>query len=263
VAPSSGLHVLTSSNNAAAIVGGFVDIQPGKSYGSFPITTTSVAVNTSATITAAYNGVNVTGILKITGLGINNFVINPNSVAGGTQTTGVVTLTLPAPAGGVDILLSTTPPGVSYPVVIPASIHINAGVSQAAFAIGTVPTGVTTLVPIKATLGASSKSASLQVLASGVSSITITPTVMHVNTSTTAGYVFLSGTAPPAGAIVTLTIQGGGSTIPAGSVKVPAGQSRGQFTFIAPSVVPVGGYVFVTATYPAGVSKVAKVQIIP
>ena len=175
---------------------------------------------------------------------------------------GIITLALPASAGGADILLATQPPGQAYPVSIPPSVHVNAGYSQVTFNIGTSPTVTPVQVPIQATYGASSKTAILTVAPPGLISVTVTPTVMHVNTTTTTGYVFLNAPAPPGNMVISLAVTAG-STTPSVSILVPAGQTQARFAFTAPSTVPAGGYVTITATDPNGTVKTAKVLIIP
>src|SRR5207253_1595898 len=110
-------------------------IQPGKTYGSFTISTTLPPANVSANISASYNGATASAVLRVTGIGVANFAINPSTVAGGTQTTGIVTLQRSAPLQGVDIEFSA-----SSPVVQPSPIHINGGQTQGSVTIKTVPT---------------------------------------------------------------------------------------------------------------------------
>src|SRR6185503_17452741 len=220
VAPAEGLHLQLSSDSPYATVDPEVFIQPGKSYGSFQIRTTLPPGNVTANIGASYNGVTASATLRVTGVGVSNFVINPNTVAGGNQTTGIITLFRSAPAGGVDITFTS-----SSPVINPANLHINAGQTQGGVVIKTNPTSTNTLVPIEARIAGtppgSGKTASLMVTATGVSSVTVTPTVMHAGTTTPNGWVFLTNPAPAGGAVVTLSTTAG-STIPAGSVTVPA-----------------------------------------
>ena len=264
VAPAGGLLLQLSSDSQYATVDSDLLIQPGKSYGAFPIATTLPPASVTANIGASYNGVTASATLRITGIAVSNFVINPSTVAGGNQTTGVVTLARSAPAQGLDIEFSS-----SSPVINPANLHINPGQTQGMVVIKTTPTASNTLVPIEARVAGSApgsgKTASLLVTATGVTSVTVTPTVMHAGTTTLNGWVFLTNPAPASGAVVTLTLTppGEGSTNPSGSVKVLAGATKAQFSFTAPGM---GGTrpakVTVKATYPAGVTKSADIRIL-
>src|SRR3989442_4865392 len=58
---------------------------------------------------------------------------NPSTVTGGNSATGTVTLTAPAPAGGISVALSSAPSAI----IIPASVVVPATQSSASFSIST------------------------------------------------------------------------------------------------------------------------------
>jgi hypothetical protein len=62
---------------------------------------------------------------------IASFAFSPNPVSQGATTTGTVTLSLPAPPGGLKVDLSNTNAAL---VTVPASVTVPAGATQATFA---------------------------------------------------------------------------------------------------------------------------------
>jgi len=127
-----------------------VTVAAGATSATFTVTTSAVSASTSATITGSFNGTQ-TATLTINPLALSTLTMSPTSVTGGTSSTGTVTLTGPAPAGGavVTLLSSSTPaiPGieeVSTPSGLPQDGSINWAVVGPAFT--SVPSG--TAVPV-------------------------------------------------------------------------------------------------------------------
>src|SRR6185503_13345457 len=87
------------------------------------------------------------------------FQVNPTAVTGGTSSTGTVTLSNAAPAGGTAVSLSSNQPGAAS---VPSSVSVAAGATSATFPITTFPSGGTT-VQLAATLGGSTLFAALGV----------------------------------------------------------------------------------------------------
>jgi hypothetical protein len=105
-APTGGVVVSLSSNNAAAQVpsGGTVTILAGSTSATFPITTNTVTAATPVTISASYNGVTQTTVLTVApppSLQSGGVSVIPSTVIGGQSSTGIVTLTSPAPTSTV------------------------------------------------------------------------------------------------------------------------------------------------------------------
>ncbi|PYK36331.1 MAG: hypothetical protein DME58_00020, partial [Verrucomicrobia bacterium] len=99
-APAGGAVVtLTSSNTNAATVPASVTVAAGATTATFTVVTKTVTVGTVAIITSTY-----AGISKAVGLVVNpllgSLTLNPSVLIGGAGSTGTVTLTSAAPAGG-------------------------------------------------------------------------------------------------------------------------------------------------------------------
>ena len=150
-APAGGAVVTLSSSNGAASVPTSVTVSGGALSASFTVNTTPVSSATSATIAANYNNSNVSATLSIgaapTLPTLTALTLNPASVRGGSTSTGRVTLSGPAPAGGAVINLSSSNPSVA---TVPASIVVPAGATSATFSVSTARVSSSTSVVISA-----------------------------------------------------------------------------------------------------------------
>ena len=108
---------LSSSNAAAANVPAGVTIAPGALAAAFSVTTRAVTADANVTITAAFSGVTRTAALLVRAAATaGSVVLSPPSLVGGTgSSTGTVTLTGDAPAGGAAVALSSANPPIASP----------------------------------------------------------------------------------------------------------------------------------------------------
>jgi hypothetical protein len=160
-APAAGAEVTLSSNNTAASVASSVTVPAGSSSATFTVSTSAVAASTVATIFASYDGVSPSASLTVTPAIVSSLTLNPSSVVGGVQTsTGTVTLSGPAPAGGAQVMLSSS----SAAATVPPSVTVPAGSTSATFTVNTSVVLVSTSATISASYNSTSKSASLSVL---------------------------------------------------------------------------------------------------
>ena len=132
-----------------------------------------------------------------------SLTVNPSSVVGGSPSTGTVTLTGPAPAGGALVSLSSDN---TLAATVPSSVTVAAGATSATFAVTTSPVSGSTAVTISAVYGGVTRTASLTVtpVAAGLSSLTVNPSSV-VGGSPSTGTVTLTGPAPVGGAVVSLS----------------------------------------------------------
>lgn len=103
-APTGGLAVILTSDNAAATVPQSVTVPAGATEATFQVTTMSVSAPTSARITARAGSVTVTDSLKVL-LGVVS-VVSAGFVPGSNATQRVfrVTLSGPTPPGGLNVV---------------------------------------------------------------------------------------------------------------------------------------------------------------
>jgi len=167
-APAGGAQVtLSSSNTTVARVPSSVTVGAGATSATFTVTTSDVATSTTVTISAAYGGVTKTASLTVTPAPpppptLSSLTLNPSSVIGGAQSsTGRVTLSSPAPAGGATVMLSSSNPGVAS---VPSSVVVPAGATTATFTVRTSAVLISTSVTISASYNGTTRTATLGVL---------------------------------------------------------------------------------------------------
>jgi len=106
------------------------------------------------------------GSFKLPGCGpigpvsLSSVSVNPGAVQGGQPATGTVSLTGPAPAGGVTVTLSSSNTAVA---TVPASVTVAAGATGATFTIATSSVTASTSVTITASSAGVTRTAALTV----------------------------------------------------------------------------------------------------
>ena len=83
--------------------------------------------------------------------------LNPTTVKGGTSSQGTVTLTGPAPAGGIVVTLASN----RRAAIVPPSVTVKAGASSAVFTVNTKVVTLQKIVTISASYRGVTKSAKL------------------------------------------------------------------------------------------------------
>jgi hypothetical protein len=155
-APSGGIvFSLSSSNTSVATVPASVTVAAGSTGAAFQVSTMTTANSAGVTISAANSGVTQTAPLTVTpqppsGPTLTSLTLNPKTLVGPTPSIGTVTLSGPAPNGGVLVSLSSSNPGV---VTVPASVTISQGATSTSFTANT--SIVTASNPVTITIAAS------------------------------------------------------------------------------------------------------------
>lgn len=161
---AGGAQVALVSNNSAVLVPSSVGVAAGASNATFTVTTMSVSAPVSASVTASYAGIGKSASLAVqpaAGPVLSAFVLHPSAVVGGKAVTGTVSLSAPAPAGGVVVTLRSSSAAL---VQVPTRVTIAAGARSASFTATTVATLTgNRSVSITATAGGRSLSAILTV----------------------------------------------------------------------------------------------------
>jgi len=162
-APAGGALVSLSSASSAVTVPGSVSVSQGATSAMFGITTSVVATQTLATLSATYSGLTKTMTFTVNpaaSAALATLSLNPTSVTGGTPATGTVTLTAPAPSGGVIVALSSTKPSLAS---VPASILVAAGTTSKSFTVTTASTRRNATATISASYAGVTKTATISV----------------------------------------------------------------------------------------------------
>lgn len=154
----------------------------------------------------------------------NSLAIAVRDITGGLATAGTVALASPAPAGGLNVALSSSAPAVAS---VPASITVAAGATGANFPITTSPVTTARTLTIGANAGAVTLNNSMTVypLLGGVG---LSQTTVSAG-QTITGTVYLNMSAPAGGVTVGLSSSDMNvATVPA-TVFIPAGLGRASF----------------------------------
>ncbi|MGB7925100.1 MAG: choice-of-anchor B family protein [Pyrinomonadaceae bacterium] len=160
-APPGGAKVTLTDTNPAATVPASVTVAAGATTATFVITATSQSVEQTGQVTASYNGTSRNATLKVRPVGVLSLTLSPNPVVGPGDVTGTVNLECAAPAGGINVALSTSSAAIASPTV--SSILIPAGSSSKTFTVRASDVPASRNVLIKATANGTSKSVILKV----------------------------------------------------------------------------------------------------
>ena len=206
---------------------------------------------TSGSYQAVYGGGGPT-------VAVSSVALSPSSVVGGSGSAGTVTLTGPAPTGGVVVTLSSSNTGVAQ--LAASSVTVAAGSTSAAFSITTGTVTSATQVTISGTYPTGTTQGAILTVtpAVAVSSVALNPTSVLGGGSST-GTVTLTGAAPGGGAAVTLSSSNTAAATVPGSVTVPAGSTAITFTVTTTPVATVATSV-ITATYGASANATVTVN---
>jgi hypothetical protein len=266
-APAGGaLVTLSSSNTTVAQAPASVTVAAGATSATFTVTTSAVSASTVVTITAAYAGATRSASLTVTPAAppapaLTSLTLNPTSVTGGNSSTGTVTLSGPAPAGGALVALSSSNALVAH---VPASVTVAAGATSATFTVSTSPVVASTAVTISGSYGGAGRSASLTVNPAPapvptLTSLTLSPASVIGGLQSSTGTVSLSAPAPAGGVIVLLSSSNGAASVP-GSVLIPAGASSASFT-VNTSIVLISTSSTISARY-NGTTRTATLGVL-
>ena len=255
-APAGGaLITLTSSNTNAASVPASVTVAANATTATFTVTTHTVAAAANVTITATYAGASKTTALVVNPL-LASITANPIAVAGGATSTGTVTLSKAAPAGGAVVALTSSNINAA---TVPASVTVAANATAAAFTITAKPVTVDTNANITATYSGATRVVTI-VVRPPLTSLSINPVQVTAG-ATSRGTVTLSSAAPAAGAVVTLLSSNtNAATVPA-SVTVAPNATTAMFT-VSTKPVTAATNVTITAKY-SGATKALTVVVNP
>lgn len=241
-APAGGLTVSLTSNSAAATVPGTVLVPAGQTSATFNVATTAVTSPATATITASAGGVSVSSNLTVRVLAPTTLVYSPATVTGGASSTATVTVSDPAPAAGITVLLSSN----NVAAKVPVSVKIAAGQSSATFVVTSVAVAADVNASITATVGTQSLSNTLVVKAPVAQSVTFLPNSV-LGGKASVGTVTLNGITAVGGRVVQLRSSNPAIAAVPASVTVPVGKNVITFN-VTTSAVLTSSDITITAT---------------
>ncbi len=193
---------------------------------------------------------------------IVSLTLTPPTVVGGSASAmGEVTISAPAQAGGAAVALTSSDPAHAQVV---ENVVIAAGATTKGFSVGTSAVANMQQVEITATYNGVNAYAELLLLPLQLASLVIVPNNVIGGNSVT-GYVALNGPAPPAGVIVTLSVNDVALANVPGTVPIRAGQTSSTFpinTIFVGSLPPSPPPVTINAMY-AGTTISANLAVLP
>lgn len=226
-APVGGTVIgLSSSNTTVAKVPATVTVAAGSNTATFSVTSQNVASDSTATISATLNGSSVGALLTVKVAVPSTLTLNPTEVRGGKPSTGTITLTGPAPTGGLKVnLLSSN----TAAATVLATMTIAATKTSGTFPVTTLGVASQQTSTISGTAKGVTVQATLTVDPAVPKSMTFNPTSVVGGNPVTATLT-LDGKAPAGGLVVTLSSDKPGVASPPASVTVAAGASTATFT---------------------------------
>jgi hypothetical protein len=237
-APVGGSVITLTSSDAGVKVPASVTVPAGAISQTFAVTTTGVATNTTATISAKFGVGTGTAKLVRTQAALASLDATPTTILAGQTVTATVKLNGLAGLGGDLVQLSSANPNAT----VPASTVIYNGSGLATFQIKTAIAATSYTSQITAKFGAVTKTVQIEVDPC-LSSLTISSASV-VAGATAQGVVKFSGKAASA-VTVSLSSSTSAATVPS-SVIVPAGA-----TLVAFNITTAGVNVATTATITA------------
>ena len=226
-APSGGWVVnLKTGAPSIASLPSSITIPEGSTTGAFTITGHHYSANTTVLISAT-DGVSTqsTGI-TVLGDYISALSFNPSTIGGNQTSVGTVTLAATAPAGGWVVNLKS---GLPNSAAVPTTVTVPAGSSTATFTVTGGQHPGTAVAPIYAYDAISTRNTSITVVGDSISSVTLNPSTIGGNGSTT-GTVTLASAAPAGGWVLTFKSAVAAYATVTPTITIPAGQSTGTFT---------------------------------
>lgn len=199
----------------------------------------------------------VTGVVG--GVGVSTLTANPNSVYGPGAVTGAVTLSGPAPSGGLAVTLASSRTNV---LTVPASITVPANATQATFAMNALAVTADTDVTVSATGGGVQRTVTVRVLRA------IAPSLDRISLgqgavtgpAAVSASAWLTAPAQSGGMIVALSSSNPSIVSLPISVLVPAGAQSVGFT-VNCGMVTRDTDVVITGVS-AGVVRTATIRIV-
>lgn len=266
VAPPGSLPLTLSSSNPSIVsvpqgsrsMPVAVGIIAGMNNIRFNVSTTNVSTPQNVTITISNSrignhSVTLTVTPPSTPLAVGSLQMQPPSVYGGNDSSGVVTLETGhvAPSGGAVVTLINDNPSL---VSTPASVTIPAGWTNASFPVQTATTGGTTPVNISASYGGATRTATLTVNAPSqnipISSVTLSPsTVVGGGSAGVRVTVNLSAGAPAEGATIMLASSNPAVVNVPRTIRTNFTGQQSAFADVSATIVSATTQVTITATY--------------
>lgn len=259
-AGAGGISVsLSSGNTTVATVASSVTVPAGSQSATFAVVGRTVSATTSVTLYATYGSTTRTTTITVnkavTAAALSSVALNPTTVTSGSGSTGTVTLSAAAPAGGAVVALSSN----TSAVTVPASVTVPAGSTSATFAVSTSSVSTSTSATITGSYSGVTRTAVLTVNPASLTiRLSVSPTTVSGGTSVT-GTVTLSGRVPSGSVIVTLASGNAAVKVPA-TLVLPSGYTSRSFTLTTRAVSTTTNVLLTASTSTSSSSTILTVR---
>ena len=255
MAAAGGVVAELSSNNPAVHLPATVEIPGGMTTASVTGSVTAVGAMTTGNVTVTLQGQTLEVPVTVKPPMLGGVRLGLSTIAPGGVTQGVVSLQQPAGETGLDILLTSDNPGI----VVPASVHINAGQLEAAFSIDIASECPAGSYQIKASTDTDCICVDVSVLAATLQQLVFSPSVV-VSGQEMLLHIELSRPSPAGGLIVGLRSNDNRVVLPE-QVSIPAGLKAVELRVLAPVVVSNTSLTVAASFYGTAIST--DVMVVP
>jgi sugar lactone lactonase YvrE len=224
-APIGGSVIsLASSVPSVAVLNPTVTVPEGSTEATFDINVNPIGADMSVSITASIHETSQSALLTVQAPVLSSLLWSTSPVVGGTSTTGTLSISGPAPMGGLVVSLTSN----NAAATVPVNVTIDSGQRSVTFTVNTAAVAANVSATVTATLSSGSLSASVGITAPVLSSVSLGLASVVGGTSSD-GVVTLSSAAPDGGLMVTLASSSPSASVPI-TVVVPAGQTVSIFS---------------------------------
>ncbi len=171
-------------------------------------------------------------VVNVVTILLTSLTLNASSAPGGTSLIGTVTLADVAPAGGVDVVLTSSNPSAA---AIPATVNIPPGAKAVPFNITTVPVINDTPVVLTAVTNGITQTSNLTIKAPQLVLLSLSPSTVKGGTTVT-GHVTLGSVAPPSGVVVSLNSSNSTLAAVPATVTIAGGAATNTFPITTTAV---------------------------
>lgn len=262
-APAQGANVTVTINtnlsaaqfNGSSPYSTTVNIPANQTTGTFIITTNQVTATTPVQVEADYEGNVLFKTLTVVPW-LQQFSVTPTTLPGGDNVTATVTLSSPAPSGGITAVVTADVPGdISSP--LPVEITVPQGQTTATAPITTAIVASQSIVNLTCSIAGVSQTVAVTLtpVSIQIQSLTLSPTEIGAG-GTSTGTITLVSPAPDSGLVINVSSSDATSaffTPTAGTpypgtatVQIPADSITGTFTIYA-GTIPTSANVTITA----------------
>ena len=225
-APIGGLKVDLESDETAASVPSSITVPEGQKTATFNITTGKVTEETYAYITATVDGVSSEASLTIRPKTIKPTSLSiTESLVGGANGTGTITLSDSAPEGGLDVDLATNNAAVSLPLVV----NVAAGSKTANFTFGTSAVSSTITATVSAKANGATVTDTIEVRVRPLGTLVASPSTLPGKATGTLTLTLSSPTSTPL--TVNVTSSNAAVVLASKTITIAKGQSQGIVKF--------------------------------